>query len=177
MALYRLTGDDAQLVAKSGWPDEEAEKVTPFSPAQSTVPQNDRALFCAHHFFWILDAAQEQVMILPVPGLEDGSGSYCNSVFTDGKNVVYSIYHAGLPKRITEYRILPLGRSGAQRFADDFIGATVERCVISAHTAIANGSKKRKPLIPGKRRSNAKRGGRAPSSKSDHSCCPLQNSA
>lgn len=107
MALYRLTGDDAQLVAKSGWPYEEAEKMTPFSPAQSTVPQNGRALFCAHHFFWILDAAQEQVMILPVPGLEDGSGSYCNSVFTDGKNVVYSIYHAGLPNRFTEYRILP----------------------------------------------------------------------
>ena len=46
-------------------------------------------------------------MVLPVPGLKVGSGDYCKSVFTDGKNVVYSIYHSGLPNRFTEYRIIP----------------------------------------------------------------------
>ena len=106
MALYRLTEDGVQLAAKSGWPYEGGER-TAFYPAESVTPQNGKALFCAHHFFWILDAEQGKVMVLPVPGLKVGSGDYCKSVFTDGKNVVYSIYHSGLPNRFTEYRIIP----------------------------------------------------------------------
>ena len=80
MALYRLTEDGVQLVAKSGWPYEGGER-TAFYPAESVTPQNGKALFCAHHFFWILDAEQGKVMVLPVPGLKVGSGDYCKSVF------------------------------------------------------------------------------------------------
>lgn len=80
MALYRLTEDGVQLVVKSGWTYEGGER-TAFYPAESVTPQNGKALFCAHHFFWILDAEQGKVMVLPVPGLKVGSGDYCKSVF------------------------------------------------------------------------------------------------
>lgn len=106
MALYRLTEDGVQLVAKSGWPYEGGER-TAFYPAESVTPQNGKALFCAHHFFWILDAEQGKVMVLPVPGLKVGSGDYCKSVFTDGKKSFTVFITPVCRTCFTEYRIIP----------------------------------------------------------------------
>ena len=50
MALYRLTEDGVQLVAKSGWPYEGGER-TAFYPAESVTPQNGKRVVLRPPFF------------------------------------------------------------------------------------------------------------------------------